>query len=56
MDLNDLRIVIMIVSLVLFVGIWAWAWSAKRRRGFDEAARYPFLDDQRSAEPDGDKR
>ncbi|MBS0592527.1 MAG: cbb3-type cytochrome c oxidase subunit 3 [Proteobacteria bacterium] len=56
MDLNDLRIAVMIVSFALFLGILAWAWSARRRKSFDEAARYPFLDEQRGAEPNGDKR
>jgi hypothetical protein len=31
MDVNDMRVVIMLVGLVLFVGIWAWTWSSRRR-------------------------
>jgi cytochrome c oxidase cbb3-type subunit 4 len=45
MDLNDMRIVLMIVGLVLFIGIWIWAWSSRRRKAFDEAARLPFTGD-----------
>lgn len=56
MDLNDLRIAVMMVSFALFIGIMVWTWSAKRRRGFDEAARLPFLDDERSASNNGEQR
>jgi cytochrome c oxidase cbb3-type subunit 4 len=56
MDVNDWRIVVTVSGFVLFIAIWAWAWSARRRRAFDEAARYPFLDDERSATADGEQR
>ena len=46
MDVNDLRVVVLVAGLVLFLGIWAWAWSSKRRADFDEAARLPFADDE----------
>ena len=29
-----------------FVGGWLWAWSAKRREGFEAAARLPLDDDE----------
>ena len=45
MDVNDMRVVVMLLGLVLFLGIWAWTWSSRRRAAFDEAARLPFLDD-----------
>ena len=37
MDVNDMRVVVMLLGLVLFLGIWAWTWSSRRtcrvRRG-----------------------
>jgi cytochrome c oxidase cbb3-type subunit 4 len=56
MNVNDWRVLVMLCGFVLFVGIWAWAWSARRRRAFDEAARYPFLDEERAAPADGEHR
>ena len=44
MDINDIRAVITVLSLILFLGIVAWTWSSRRRSGFDEAARLPFAD------------
>ena len=44
MDINDLRITITLTSLLMFVGIMAWTWARKRRDGFQEAARLPFMD------------
>lgn len=45
MDINDLRSIVTVVSLLTFVGIIAWAWSKKNKASFDEAARLPFGDD-----------
>ena len=42
MDINDLRVIIAVLSFVAFVGIVIWAYSRKRKRDFDEAARLPF--------------
>ena len=44
MDVNDLRILITLLSFVIFVGIVFWAWSSRQRRRFDEAANLPFAD------------
>jgi cytochrome c oxidase cbb3-type subunit 4 len=44
MDVNDLRSVVTLVSLLVFVGIVAWAWSRSNRTRFDVAARLPFDD------------
>jgi cytochrome c oxidase cbb3-type subunit 4 len=44
-DLNTLRSVVTVISLLAFVGIVAWAWSRRNRERFDEAARLPFQDD-----------
>lgn len=42
MDINVLRGIITVVTLVTFIGIVAWAWSGRNKAGFDEAARLPF--------------
>jgi cytochrome c oxidase cbb3-type subunit 4 len=45
MDVNDLRIVVTVLSLGCFLGIVAWAWSRRNQTSFDEAARIPFLNE-----------
>lgn len=44
MDINDLRSVFTVLSLVVFIGIVWWAYSDRRKVAYDEAARLP-LDD-----------
>ena len=56
MDINDARILVMLLGLVLFVGIWAWTWSSKRKAAFEEAARLPFLDDEPGTASHGEQR
>ena len=46
MDINVMRSIVTVLSLVAFVGIIVWAWSKKNQAGFDEAARLPFGDEQ----------
>ncbi len=46
MDVNDLRSLVTVISLIAFLGIVAWAWSRKNRAGFDEAAQLPFAEEQ----------
>jgi cytochrome c oxidase cbb3-type subunit 4 len=46
MDVNDLRSVVTVVSLLAFLGIVVWAWSRSNRAGFDEAAQLPFAEEQ----------
>jgi cytochrome c oxidase cbb3-type subunit 4 len=45
MDINDLRSIATVISLLTFVGIVAWAWSKRNQSNFDEAARLPFNED-----------
>jgi len=45
MDLNTLRSLVTVTSLLVFLGIVAWAWSRRNRERFDEAARLPFQDE-----------
>jgi cytochrome c oxidase cbb3-type subunit 4 len=56
MDVNDMRVAVMLIGLVLFVGICAWTWSSRRRAAFDEAARLPFLDEATGLDSHGEKR
>jgi cytochrome c oxidase cbb3-type subunit 4 len=56
MDLNDARVVMMLICLVLFLGICAWAWSSRRRSDFEEAAHLPFADDEPGLAARGEKR
>ncbi|MBA4195063.1 MAG: cbb3-type cytochrome c oxidase subunit 3 [Hydrogenophaga sp.] len=45
MDINDLRSIVTVVSLLTFLGIVGWAWSRRNKASFDEAARLPFQDE-----------
>lgn len=45
MDINTLRSVVTVISLVTFVGIVWWAWSKRRSADFQEAANLPFEQD-----------
>lgn len=47
MDINDLRVVVTVLSFAAFIGIWIWAWSKKNQARFDEAAQLPFQDGKR---------
>ncbi len=42
MDVNELRIVVTVLSMVMFIGI-VW-WTYAKPRGFEEAQMLPFLD------------
>lgn len=45
MDINDLRSVFTVLSLLLFIGIVWWAYSDRRKKAYDEAALLPLDDD-----------
>jgi cytochrome c oxidase cbb3-type subunit 4 len=49
-DINDVRSVVTVVSLLLFIALTAWVWQRKRKGAFDEAAQLPFADDAREGE------
>jgi cytochrome c oxidase cbb3-type subunit 4 len=42
MDINDLRSLMTVLSLLTFVGIVLWAYSSRRKQAFDEAAHLVF--------------
>ncbi|WP_301102244.1 cbb3-type cytochrome c oxidase subunit 3 [Propionivibrio sp.] len=46
MDINELRSVMTVVSLLTFLGIVWWAYGMKgNKKRFDEAANLPFADE-----------
>jgi cytochrome c oxidase cbb3-type subunit 4 len=45
MDINDLRIVVTLLSFAAFAGIVVWAWSRRNSAAFQEAAMLPFADE-----------
>ena len=51
MDVNELRIVVTVLSMVMFIGI-VW-WTYAKPRGFEEAQMLPFLDGESNEAPDG---
>jgi len=42
MDMNDLRTIVTVASLALFLGLVGWTWWPARRAAHDAAARLPF--------------
>ena len=46
MDLNDIRSLVTLFSLALFLGLMAWTWWPARREAHDAAALLPFVDDE----------
>lgn len=51
MDINDLRSIMTVVSLLTFLGIVWWAFSRKNGERFDEAAKLPFAEDDEPGAP-----
>ena len=45
MDMNDIRSIVTVISLVVFLGIVRWAWSRSNAGRFAEAAKLPFADE-----------
>jgi cytochrome c oxidase cbb3-type subunit 4 len=43
LDVNDLRSLVTVISMFVFLGVCAWAWRRGNRQRFDEAAELPFL-------------
>ena len=42
MDINDVRSLVTLFSLTLFLGLMAWTWWPARKTAHDIAARLPF--------------
>jgi cytochrome c oxidase cbb3-type subunit IV len=45
MDINELRSIVTVISMLTFLGIVAWAWSKRNKDRFEEAAQLPFQDE-----------
>lgn len=52
MDINDLRGVATVFTMLAFLAVCAWAYSSKRKQRFDEAANLPFADEPESDRSD----
>ena len=47
MDINDLRSIVTVISLLTFLGIVWWAYGVKsNKKRFAEAANLPFADEE----------
>jgi cytochrome c oxidase cbb3-type subunit 4 len=44
-DFTTLRIVMTVVSVIVFVGLVAWTFSKRRNAAYDEAANLPLNED-----------
>lgn len=44
MDINDLRSITTVISLLTFVGIIWWAYARGNKKRFEEAANLPFAE------------
>jgi cytochrome c oxidase cbb3-type subunit 4 len=45
MDINDLRSILTLAGLLCFLAIVGWAYGKSSKKGFDEAAKLPFAED-----------
>lgn len=46
MGIMDMRVIITVISFVVFLLIVLWAYSGRQKKRFDEAANLPFADDE----------
>ena len=46
MDLNDIRSIVTVASLLIFTGLMVWTWWPARKAAHDDAAQLPFRGDQ----------
>ena len=56
MDINDLRSIMTVVSLLTFLGIVWWAFSRSNGDRFNEAANLPFAEDDEPGAPSATPR
>lgn len=45
MDINDVRGLSSIISIIAFIGIFWWAYGSSRAKRFNDDAQIPFMDD-----------
>ena len=46
MDVNELRVIVTLLSFGAFAGIVGWAWSRRNAARFIEAAQLPFVNEE----------
>lgn len=46
MDINDIRSIVTLFSLGLFLVLLTWTWWPTRRRAHDAAAQLPFAGEE----------
>jgi cytochrome c oxidase cbb3-type subunit 4 len=45
MDINDMRIAVTVISLLLFIALVVHTWSRRRNTEYESAAQLPFVED-----------
>ena len=55
MDINDLRIAVTLISLLLFVLLMLHTWSRRRSSEYAQAALLPFEGEERMNETRGEQ-
>ncbi len=55
MDVNDLRVLTTVCSLVLFLALVVHTWSRRRNAEHEEAARLPFVGEEQFNETRGEQ-
>ena len=51
MDVNDIRSIVTVVGLVLFLALLAYTWNRRRKAEYDAAAMLPFVGEAFVGEP-----
>ena len=51
MDINDLRSIVTVLSMLAFIGIVVWALLRSNKARFDEAAMLPFAENTAEDNP-----
>jgi len=51
MDINDLRSIVTLLSLILFIAICYWAFSKANQDAFDDIAQAPLREDDECGLP-----
>jgi cytochrome c oxidase cbb3-type subunit 4 len=52
MDINDMRIAVTVISLLLFIALVAHTWSRRRNAEYESAALLPFAEDAKGNDKD----
>ncbi len=46
LDINFLRGLATVFTMIAFLGVCLWSYSGRRKKGFDQAANLPFANDE----------